>query len=230
MLGFRPVGAEAVAAVDKDLVEIDKVLRGYEAAWDAHVDAWLVIKARRPACSPGPSHLLAQDTLSSRAAAQRPGRRCRCTPTVPRCTAAGRNVGQCCSQSCSSRAARGVLVGAHDWPRALPGRLGPFGLLSAPGAGPGHRPACASPARRMPLTCSRTPALRAPLCAADPRARPPALWMPATCLERPGSRHTGAARAPFRPHVCARRWARRSGCTAGARRPSTRWRPRAAPA
>jgi D-glycerate 3-kinase len=60
MLGFRPVGAEAVAAVDKDLVEIDKVLRGYEAAWDAHVDAWLVIKARRPACSPGPSHLLAR--------------------------------------------------------------------------------------------------------------------------------------------------------------------------
>lgn len=46
MLGFRPVGAAAVAEVDADLVPIDTALRGYEAAWDAHVDAWLVIKAR----------------------------------------------------------------------------------------------------------------------------------------------------------------------------------------
>ena len=46
MLGFRPVGAAAVAEVDADLVPIDAALRGYEAAWDAHVDAWLVIKAR----------------------------------------------------------------------------------------------------------------------------------------------------------------------------------------
>ena len=46
MLGFRPVGAAAVTEVDADLVPIDAALRGYEAAWDAHVDAWLVIKAR----------------------------------------------------------------------------------------------------------------------------------------------------------------------------------------
>ncbi len=46
MLGFRPVGAAAVAEVDADLVPIDAALRAYEAAWDIHVDAWLVIKAR----------------------------------------------------------------------------------------------------------------------------------------------------------------------------------------
>ena len=50
MLGFRPVGAAAVAEVDADLVPIDAALRGYEAAWDAHVDAWLVIKARARKC------------------------------------------------------------------------------------------------------------------------------------------------------------------------------------
>ena len=44
MLGFRPVGAKAAAAVDADLVPIDAALRSYEAAWDAHVDAWLVVK------------------------------------------------------------------------------------------------------------------------------------------------------------------------------------------
>ncbi len=50
MLGFRPVGAAAVAEVDADLVPIDAALRGYEAAWDSHVDAWLVIKARALNC------------------------------------------------------------------------------------------------------------------------------------------------------------------------------------
>ncbi len=44
MLGFRPVGAKAAAAVDADLVPIDAALRSYEAAWDAHVDVWLVVK------------------------------------------------------------------------------------------------------------------------------------------------------------------------------------------
>lgn len=51
MLGFRPMGAAAVAEVDADLVPIDAALRGYEAAWDSHVDAWLVIKARARAAS-----------------------------------------------------------------------------------------------------------------------------------------------------------------------------------
>lgn len=50
MLGFRPLadGRESAAAVDGDLVEVDRRLRAYEEAWDSHVDAWLVIRVGDP--------------------------------------------------------------------------------------------------------------------------------------------------------------------------------------
>ena len=34
--------------VSTDLVSINEKLRDYEAAWDAHVDAWLVVKVGTP--------------------------------------------------------------------------------------------------------------------------------------------------------------------------------------
>ncbi len=34
--------------VDSDLVSINEKLKAYEAAWDAHVDAWLVVKVGSP--------------------------------------------------------------------------------------------------------------------------------------------------------------------------------------
>ena len=37
-----------VVQVSTDLVSINEELRGYEAAWDAHVDAWLVVKVGTP--------------------------------------------------------------------------------------------------------------------------------------------------------------------------------------
>ncbi|KAK9841016.1 hypothetical protein WJX81_005787 [Elliptochloris bilobata] len=48
MLGFRPVGAAAAAEVDADLGPIDAAMHSYESAWDAHVDAWLVVKVGTP--------------------------------------------------------------------------------------------------------------------------------------------------------------------------------------
>jgi len=48
MSGFTPVGQAAAAAVEDSLVEVDKRLMAYQAAWDDQVDAWLVIKIRDP--------------------------------------------------------------------------------------------------------------------------------------------------------------------------------------
>lgn len=48
MSGFRPVGEAAAAAVEASLVEVDKQLAAYEAAWDSAVDAWLVIRIGDP--------------------------------------------------------------------------------------------------------------------------------------------------------------------------------------
>jgi len=51
MLGFRPVGAEAAAKVDPNLLPVDAALEEYKDAWDSLVDAWLVIKVGDPQCA-----------------------------------------------------------------------------------------------------------------------------------------------------------------------------------
>jgi D-glycerate 3-kinase len=48
MSGFKPVGEAAAAAVEASLVEVDRRLGAYEAAWDSLVDAWLVIRIGDP--------------------------------------------------------------------------------------------------------------------------------------------------------------------------------------
>lgn len=48
MLGFAPVGAAAAAAADPALAEVDARLGAYRAAWDAAVDAWLVVRIGDP--------------------------------------------------------------------------------------------------------------------------------------------------------------------------------------
>eukprot|EP00877_Chromochloris_zofingiensis_P011372 jgi/Chrzof1/6489/Cz18g13070.t1_GLYK len=48
MLGFKPVSESAAADVESSLVEVNARLAAYEAAWDAHVDAWLVVKITDP--------------------------------------------------------------------------------------------------------------------------------------------------------------------------------------
>lgn len=48
MLGFRPVGARAAATVHAGMPEVDTRLSAYGAAWDAHVDSWLVIEVADP--------------------------------------------------------------------------------------------------------------------------------------------------------------------------------------
>ena len=48
MLGFRPVGAAAAAAVDPALPEVDRRLCSYQAAWDAFAHAWLVVEVGDP--------------------------------------------------------------------------------------------------------------------------------------------------------------------------------------
>lgn len=48
MSGFRPVGREAAASVEPALAEVDAQLQRYEAAWDALVDSWLVIRIADP--------------------------------------------------------------------------------------------------------------------------------------------------------------------------------------
>jgi len=49
MLGFRAVDDESVMSVDSHLLPINEALKGYKSAWDAFVDAWLVIKVADPA-------------------------------------------------------------------------------------------------------------------------------------------------------------------------------------
>jgi hypothetical protein len=48
MLGFAPVGDSEAAAVDPALLPVNTFLRGYEAAWDSFVDAWLVVRVAQP--------------------------------------------------------------------------------------------------------------------------------------------------------------------------------------
>ncbi len=50
MLGFRPLPTDDVEAVDPDLVPVNELLKQYEAAWDSHVDVWLVIRVPDPSC------------------------------------------------------------------------------------------------------------------------------------------------------------------------------------
>ena len=50
MLGFRPLPTADVVAVDPDLEPVNEILKDYEAAWDSHVDVWLVIRVPDPAC------------------------------------------------------------------------------------------------------------------------------------------------------------------------------------
>lgn len=40
--------AGCVLQISADLVSINQKLRDYEVAWDAHVDAWLVVKVGSP--------------------------------------------------------------------------------------------------------------------------------------------------------------------------------------
>ncbi|KAK3259915.1 hypothetical protein CYMTET_31101 [Cymbomonas tetramitiformis] len=44
MFGFAPVSEEEACTVDPQLKEVNAALRGYKAAWDSFVDAWMVIK------------------------------------------------------------------------------------------------------------------------------------------------------------------------------------------
>lgn len=48
MLGFRALDADAVKSVDVNLLPINEALKGYKSAWDAFVDAWMVIKVADP--------------------------------------------------------------------------------------------------------------------------------------------------------------------------------------
>ncbi|KAF8058124.1 hypothetical protein HT031_005784 [Scenedesmus sp. PABB004] len=48
MSGFAPVGADAAAAVEPALAEVDAALAAYGDAWDALVDSWLVIRIADP--------------------------------------------------------------------------------------------------------------------------------------------------------------------------------------
>ncbi len=50
MLGFKPLPAADAVAVDPDLEPVNDILRDYEAAWDSHVDVWLVIRVPDPNC------------------------------------------------------------------------------------------------------------------------------------------------------------------------------------
>ncbi|CAH2067979.1 unnamed protein product [Thlaspi arvense] len=48
MLGFKPVPAEVVKAVDPQLEIVNKNLEAYYEAWDKYIDAWVVIKIKDP--------------------------------------------------------------------------------------------------------------------------------------------------------------------------------------
>jgi len=49
MSGFKPLETDELAeAVDPSLVAVNAALRAYEAAWDAHVDSWLVVRIGDP--------------------------------------------------------------------------------------------------------------------------------------------------------------------------------------
>nr|VDD00008.1 unnamed protein product [Brassica rapa] len=48
MLGFKPLPAEVVKAVDPQLEIVNKNLEAYYEAWDKYIDAWVVIKIKDP--------------------------------------------------------------------------------------------------------------------------------------------------------------------------------------
>uniref|UniRef100_A0A1J3HEE3 D-glycerate 3-kinase, chloroplastic n=1 Tax=Noccaea caerulescens TaxID=107243 RepID=A0A1J3HEE3_NOCCA len=48
MLGFKPLPAEAVKAVDPQLEIVNKNLEAYYEAWDKYIGAWVVIKIKDP--------------------------------------------------------------------------------------------------------------------------------------------------------------------------------------
>lgn len=48
MLGFRAQSDAHVQSIDTNLLPINEALKGYASAWDAFVDAWLVIKVADP--------------------------------------------------------------------------------------------------------------------------------------------------------------------------------------
>ena len=50
MLGFRPLPADQAVSIDPDLGPVNELLKEYEAAWDSHVDVWLVIRVPDPSC------------------------------------------------------------------------------------------------------------------------------------------------------------------------------------
>jgi D-glycerate 3-kinase len=50
MLGFKPLPVDVVAAIDPQLVTVNKSLEAYYDAWDKFVDSWIVIKITDPQC------------------------------------------------------------------------------------------------------------------------------------------------------------------------------------
>ncbi|KAG2324548.1 hypothetical protein Bca4012_039054 [Brassica carinata] len=48
MLGFKPLPAQVVKAVDPQLETVNKNLEAYYEAWDKYIDAWVVIKIKDP--------------------------------------------------------------------------------------------------------------------------------------------------------------------------------------
>ncbi|KAF5453181.1 hypothetical protein F2P56_028102 [Juglans regia] len=50
MLGFKPLSAEVVKAVDPQLETVNKNLEAYYDAWDKFIKAWIVIKIKDPSC------------------------------------------------------------------------------------------------------------------------------------------------------------------------------------
>ncbi|KAL6497054.1 hypothetical protein OROGR_028983 [Orobanche gracilis] len=50
MLGFKPVPAEVVKAVDPQLEIINKNLKAYYDAWDKFINSWIVLKIQDPSC------------------------------------------------------------------------------------------------------------------------------------------------------------------------------------
>lgn len=50
MLGFKPLPAEVVKAVDPQLEIVNKNLEAYYDAWDKFINSWIVIKIKDPSC------------------------------------------------------------------------------------------------------------------------------------------------------------------------------------
>lgn len=50
MLGFKPLPAEVVKAVDPQLELVNKNLEVYYDAWDKFIDTWIIMKIRDPDC------------------------------------------------------------------------------------------------------------------------------------------------------------------------------------